>query len=559
MSTFTGFSGFGAASSTSTATPSGSLFGSATTTPSFSGFGASTAAKPSTGLSFGAPAASAATGFSFGAPAATTAATGFSFGAPAASTAATGFSFGAPASSASTGFSFGAPASSAATGFSFGAPASTASTGFSFGAPTFGAAAPAAGGFSFGKPAAPAFGALGQPQQPQQAQPADQSQTPALYSAMLNVTIYRDERDAILAKWNQLQAKWGVGKGFYTMGPPVELGAENPFCVMKAVGYARLPTAKNDDGLVTLRLNKKESEVRSSQQQIVSTVSKLLENRPSLSVCVESVRAVTPEKTEIQIYVQERSPNGSVRRVPASDLCSHLSAPAQRSQLAAVALDQLHALVAPSAEQLQLYLDNPPAGIDKLIWEQAKKDNPDPKAMIPVPMIGFNELHRRTQCQEQENVNQQRRLDLIASDIADLQKTQAATAARLSQLKRANLELSHRVLQVLVRQEMVRKQGWSIQPHEERLRVQLEALQDELATPTQFKGRLNELLSQTRLQSQQAVQRGERYSLEPAGRDEVRQLLRSQQHGLQQLMAVVQADLADLDTIRHGLEHAPRR
>ena len=45
-------------------------------------------------------------------------------------------------------------------------------------------------------------------------------------------------------------------------------------------------------------------------------------------------------------------------------------------------------------------------------------------------------------------MNQQRRLDLIASDISGLQKTQATTAARLNQLKRANLELSHRVLQV---------------------------------------------------------------------------------------------------------------
>ena len=35
---------------------------------------------------------------------------------------------------------------------------------------------------------------------------------------MLNVTIYRDERDAILAKWNQLQAKWGVGKGEWGRG-----------------------------------------------------------------------------------------------------------------------------------------------------------------------------------------------------------------------------------------------------------------------------------------------------------------------------------------------------
>ena len=45
-------------------------------------------------------------------------------------------------------------------------------------------------------------------------------------------------------------------------------------------------------------------------------------------------------------------------------------------------------------------------------------------------------------------MNQQRRLDLIATDISGLQKTQAITAARLNQLKRANLELSHRVLQV---------------------------------------------------------------------------------------------------------------
>ena len=58
-----------------------------------------------------------------------------------------------------------------------------------------------------------AFGGLAQPQPQPQPQPADPGQTPALYSAMLNVTIYRDERDAILARWNQLQAKWGVGKG----------------------------------------------------------------------------------------------------------------------------------------------------------------------------------------------------------------------------------------------------------------------------------------------------------------------------------------------------------
>ena len=49
---------------------------------------------------------------------------------------------------------------------------------------------------------------------------------------------------------------------------------------------------------------------------------------------------------------------------------------------------------------------------------------------------------------------------------------------------------------------MTRKLGFTIQLEEEKLRIQLEALQSQLSAPTQFKGRLNELLSQVRLQSQ---------------------------------------------------------
>ena len=53
-------------------------------------------------------------------------------------------------------------------------------------------------------------------------------------------------------------------------------------------------------------------------------------------------------------------------------------------------------------------------------------------------------------------------------------------------------------MHVLVRQEETRKIGFTIQPEEEKLRIQLEALQAEMSAPTQFKGRLNELLSQVR-------------------------------------------------------------
>ena len=45
--------------------------------------------------------------------------------------------------------------------------------------------------------------------------------------------IYGDERDVIIAKWNQIQAFWGTGKGYFNQQQAVEFNAENPFCRFK--------------------------------------------------------------------------------------------------------------------------------------------------------------------------------------------------------------------------------------------------------------------------------------------------------------------------------------
>ena len=55
-------------------------------------------------------------------------------------------------------------------------------------------------------------------------------------------------------------------------------------------------------------------------------------------------------------------------------------------------------------------------------------------------------------------------------------------------------------MKVLVKQESTRKNGFTITQEEEQLRSQLESIQAEIETPTQFKGRLNEVLSQVSCQ-----------------------------------------------------------
>lgn len=76
---------------------------------------------------------------------------------------------------------------------------------------------------------------------------------------------------------------------------------------------------------------------------------------------------------------------------------------------------------------------------------------------------------------------------IIADDIAELNRNHTTTAAKIAEHKRKLLELQHRVLKVLVLQEITRKMGYAIQADEEQLRIKLEAIQAELSAPTQFK------------------------------------------------------------------------
>lgn len=45
--------------------------------------------------------------------------------------------------------------------------------------------------------------------------------------------IYGDERDAVIGKWNQLQALWGHGKGYFNRTQSVQFKPDNPFCKFK--------------------------------------------------------------------------------------------------------------------------------------------------------------------------------------------------------------------------------------------------------------------------------------------------------------------------------------
>ena len=76
---------------------------------------------------------------------------------------------------------------------------------------------------------------------------------------------------------------------------------------------------------------------------------------------------------------------------------------------------------------------------------------------------------------------------MVNQDLETLQHKQTTIQAKISEYKRRHLELSHRVLGVMVRQEIQCKAGVAIGTEEELLRTRLEGIQAEVNAPTQMK------------------------------------------------------------------------
>ncbi|XP_023162176.1 probable nucleoporin Nup54 [Drosophila hydei] len=563
MSFFGGNTSLGA---TSTPAKPGGMFGSS--------FGATTgAAAPAFGSNMSTSAFGAAP-TAFGAPtSAPTGTLGGGFG---------GFGAAAPTNQPSL---FATPAISAAppafSGFgqlptSSNAPASgfagfgaTTTTAPAFGG--FGASQPSAFGGStfgsaFGKPAAPTvtpgfggFGGtnfmLGQPQQ----QPVPISSDEAFAQSILNVSIFGDERDNIVAKWNYLQAMWGTGKLFYSQSAaPVDITQENYLCRFKAIGYSRMPGKDNKLGLVALNFDRDLATIKAQQQQIVQTLHSLMGSKPNLMVHIDVLKELENKKCQMVIYVEEKvqmthGPNDS-KRILATELASYLGQAAVKAQLTNLGLIEALALTLPDDDQLKEYLENPPRSVDPRMWRQANLDNPDDSQFIPVPMIGFNDLKWRVKCQEQETETHALYMKKVEGELQELRRRHASATARIMEHKRKLAEMSHRILRIVVKQECTRKVGTTLTPEEEALRTKLQNMQAVVSAPTQFKGRLSELLSQIRMQRSQFASNGlPEYALEKSAEDEMRTIMTMQQHAMEVLKETVNKDLEALDIIIKGL------
>ena len=108
----------------------------------------------------------------------------------------------------------------------------------------------------------------------QQQQLAANNPTDQLINAIMRVSMFGDDRDNLLARWNLLQASWGIGKAYFANNQqPVNLNSDNPLCRFKAIGYSAIakPGGGNiDNELLCIIIKKKPTEVEPLKQQLIS-------------------------------------------------------------------------------------------------------------------------------------------------------------------------------------------------------------------------------------------------------------------------------------------------
>jgi nuclear pore complex protein Nup54 len=368
------------------------------------------------------------------------------------------------------------------------------------------------------------------------------------------VSIYGDERDTVIARWNYLQALFGTGKALYSQSlPPVDITPQNYLCRFKAMGYSRLPQKDNKLGFVVVKFNKPVALLK--EQELIQRFSQLFGSKPNLMVHIDSMKALSENATNVVIYIDEKLPNTTeIKRITAMETSSFLNQGHLKFQLTPLGIEEVYPMIAPDDDQIKQYLDNPPKGIDPRMWRQAIADNADSKKFIPVPLVCFNDLKSRLSCQESETANHMNYLAKLEKDISELRLRNTHTVSKITEQRRKLAELSHRILRIIVKQESTRKAGLALTPEEEIIKTKLENMHALVSAPTQFKGKLNELLAQMRMQRSQWTACGSNeYTLDKESSDEMKSFLTMQQKAMELLIETINKDLKDLKTIGEGM------
>jgi len=186
-----------------------------------------------------------------------------------------------------------------------------------------------------------------------------------------------------------------------------------------------------------------------------------------------------------------------------------------------------------------------PDSVPDRMWEDARENNPDPTCLVPVPAVGFQDLQKRYQVQNEES---KKHFDLMVKYEKDIQnlknyyELEITKKIRICKERQRDFEI--RLMDVMIKQELSRASG-ALTYTEEQWKSQLESLQKELNNPNQFKARLYDLISTVNMKKNAHVQAN--VALDPQDVNKIISFLEEQTKVLTLLTSEIQNEVDSLE------------
>ncbi|KAG5518509.1 hypothetical protein PMAC_002905 [Pneumocystis sp. 'macacae'] len=142
------------------------------------------------------------------------------------------------------------------------------------------------------------------------------------------------------------------------------------------------------------------------------------------------------------------------------------------------------------ADEVALYVK--PLHHNQQKWDEAIANRPE-NSVVPALAVGFSDIQKRVQLQEQQVMAYRIRMHEIVNKLGELsQKHDLSTTIKISEATLRHLELARRLLALAARVQVLKGRGYALQSEEENLKQRLKELTLKINEPSVF-GRMNEL------------------------------------------------------------------
>lgn len=101
-----------------------------------------------------------------------------------------------------------------------------------------------------------------------------------------------------------------------------------------------------------------------------------------------------------------------------------------------------------AVDPTQRHLYTRPAHISERQWNQAELDNPDPLHFAPAPVIGFKDLLKRLQVQQEYADKYSNYTDDLRGQLKEMEKATRATEEKLEKCRHEHVQLFHTLVKV---------------------------------------------------------------------------------------------------------------